>query len=88
MSKLIMTGMTVSQQMDLAMSKLLKVGDTVLNWGDNEMTVKKVNKKTIVTPSPAPGYPDTVWKYSEISLPKSRMPELVAMVKKIREEGI
>ncbi len=79
--------MNTEQLVNLALFKMLKVGDTVLNWGGNEMVVKKVNKKTIVTPSPAFGYPDSVWKYSEISLPKSRTPELVEMVKKIKEEG-
>lgn len=67
--------MNLQEKINLAMSQILKVGDTVINWGNNELKVSKVNKKSVTVSS------GVKYKYSEIHLPESRNSELIAAVK-------
>jgi hypothetical protein len=79
--------MNLQEKISLAISQIVKDGDTVLNAGGNEMIVKKVNKKTLITVSSLNGK-DISWKWSEIHLPKSRNPEILAAIKAMRSKDI
>lgn len=75
--------MNLQEKITLAISQIVKVGDTVINAGGNEMIVTKVNKKSFLTVCNGQ---NVSWKWSEIHLPKSRNPEIIAAIKTMKNE--